>query len=406
MLYLGFAFPPGVAALHPGRNPAGHALETQLVAQLREYFDVRSSGVLPLVAPTLPEANPDSGIAHELLLLEKAPELFHRFRSLCRLKAQYRSWRASGWEPEVVLVYNLSPIYNHFLLWLKRQPHCPKLVLLLLDSANLGQPISWLKSLRRRLKPMYVPDAEMLSCFDAGVGLSRTVEKYFKPRRIPFLWMPGACAPERAPRQFEDLASGRNGGPLRLGYFGSLGSHAGVQPLVRTLSASALPMTLDICGYGKMGPQLSLVAEQDPRIRFRGLLTPDQCLEFGQTCDLLINPRPASHGNENNFPSKLFDYALTGRAILTSRLSGVESVLGPEAFYFEPHDFDRALRRKLTQLSGVSRSDLARRGKAIQQRVLDEFSWAKQGGRLAQFLQQVCARHVAPAVESLEALAA
>ena len=82
LLYLGFAFPPGVAALNPGLNPAGHALETQMMSELRGHFDVRSAGVLPLQPPKIDSADPSTGIAHDVILLEKPPELFHRFRSL------------------------------------------------------------------------------------------------------------------------------------------------------------------------------------------------------------------------------------------------------------------------------------------------------------------------------------
>src|ERR1043165_2957114 len=98
LLHLGFAFPPGVAALHPGINPAGHALETQMVSELRRYFDIRSSGVLPFVPSDIESADPTTGIAHELLLLEKPPELIYRFKSLFRLISQYRRWRAEGWQ--------------------------------------------------------------------------------------------------------------------------------------------------------------------------------------------------------------------------------------------------------------------------------------------------------------------
>jgi len=41
-------------------------------------------------------------------------------------------------------------------------------------------------------------------------------------------------------------------------------------------------------------------------------------------------------------------------------------------------------------LSEVSRNELDRRGVAIQQRVLSNFSWPRQGARLAKFLSQVC----------------
>jgi hypothetical protein len=386
LLYLGFGFPPGVAALHPGINPAGHALETQMVAELRQYFDIRSAGVLPFEPPQLSPAEPRSGIPHELLLVEKAPELFHRFRSLIRLKAQYQRWRAQGWEPETVLVYNLSPIYNQFVLWLRRQARCPRLVLLLLDSPNLGVSIPRFKRFRHRFKPMHVPDGEMIRRFDACVGLSKEVEHYFEPMRLPFLWMPGGCTPLRACDAVSRDPEAATSGPMRLGYFGALAPHAGVEPLIETFFTTEIQATLEICGYGKMGKQVAESAHRDPRIKYHGLLTPSECLSFGRSCDVLINPRPASYGNQNNFSSKLFDYALTGAAILTSRLSGVESVLGPEAFYFDPLNFERSLGQKLRELGAMPRGELRQRGVAIQRRLLSEFSWEKQGARLAQFI--------------------
>ena len=98
LLYLGFAFPPGVAALFPGINPAGHGFETQMLAALRAHFEIRSVGVMPFAVPELPiKPNPASGIAHDLLLRDQVPELWYRLRSLARLKRQYRLWIAGGW---------------------------------------------------------------------------------------------------------------------------------------------------------------------------------------------------------------------------------------------------------------------------------------------------------------------
>jgi glycosyltransferase involved in cell wall biosynthesis len=405
LLYLGFAFPPGVAALYPNFNPAGHALETQMVAELRRHFAVRSIGLLPVEPPKFEAADPTSGIAHDLLLLEKPPEICHRLRSLARLKSQYRLWRSAGWEPDLVLVYNLSPVYNQFITWLRRQPKCPKLVLLLLDSANLGQKTPWLKRVRRRFKPMFIPDAEMITRFDACVGVSRTVQDHFQPRRVPFLWMPGGCTPGRALTNGESTAPFEPQSMLRFGYFGALGPHTGVKLLAETFLACDLPATLEICGYGKLGDTLATLAQGNGRVKYHGLLTPAECLRFGRCCDVLVNPRPATHGNENNFASKLFEYALCGRAILTSRLSGVEGVLGTQAFYFNAYDFEASLREAFASLSQVSRPELDRRGAAIQQRIVSTFSWQIQADRLASFLKDVPAQ--APALaERAEAMAA
>jgi hypothetical protein len=403
-LYLGFAFPPGVAELNPGLNPAGHALETQMMAELRRYFDVRSAGVLPLQPPVLESADPNTGIRHDVILLEKPPELFHRFWSLSCLKAQYRRWRSTGWEPDMVLVYNMSPIYNQFLLWLRRNSKRPKLVLLLLDSPNLGVPVHRWKRFRRRFKPMHTDDSDMIWRFDACIGLSKVTEKYFRPRNVPFLWMPGGCAPTRVPRDGNGTTQPGNG-TLRLGYFGALADHAGVRPLIDALLADPIHASLEVCGYGKLSSTLGALATENARFKFHGLLTPSDCLRFGRSCDVLINPRPASHGNENNFSSKLFEYALTGRCILTSRLSGAEEVLGSEAFYFDPFDFNRSLQAALAHLGKTRRGELNRRGEAIQQKVTSEFSWTRQGARLASFLTQVCLGGVV-AEEIDEALAA
>src|SRR5262249_32556412 len=190
-------------------------------------------------------------------------------------------------------------------LWLRTEFRLPKLMLLLEDSPNLDQKISSLKQFRRRFQPLFTADSEMIRRFDGCVGLSKAVGKYFRPRNIPFLWMPGGCTPARAVRNGEDPKPGPQTPGLRLGYFGALGAHAGVKPLIETFLATNLSASLEICGYGKMGEQLSDLAHRDARLRYHGLLSPAECLRFGHACDVLVNPRPASHGNENNFASKL-----------------------------------------------------------------------------------------------------
>lgn len=388
LLYLGFAFPPGVQSLYPGVNPAGHGFETPMATELRRHFDLRTVGVLPIRPPAVTDADPASGIAHDLILLEKPPELIHRYRSLTLLKVRYQEWSAGGWVPEVVLAYNLSPIYSQFLIWLRRQPHCPRLALLLLDSPNLGQRLPWLKRFRRRFKPMYVADSDMIRWFDACIGLSRATEEHFRSRQIPFLWMPGGCSPARIPTEPPTADLPPREAPIRFGYFGALANHAGVMPLVEAFLAGDNLATLEICGYGRLGDALAELGRRDSRLRYHGLLpTPADCLRFGQTCDVLVNPRPPGHGNENNFPSKLFEYALTGRAILTTGFGGMREVLGPDAFYLEETQLASSLAQQLKTLSRTPRTVLREKGRRLQQRITSEYSWSRQVDRMTAFLR-------------------
>ncbi|MBI3415746.1 MAG: glycosyltransferase family 4 protein [Verrucomicrobia bacterium] len=385
LLYLGFAFPPGMQAQFPGVNPAGHAFETQMLAALRAHLEIKSVGVLPVSPPFCPlPTNPASGVAHDLVLLDRAPELWHRFRSLLQLKRQFRRWLTTGWRPNAVLVYNLSPIYNNFLRWLRRQPAPPKLILLLLDSAHLGRTLPRWKRLRHGFKPLVIPDAEMIGEFDACVGLSQAAEKFFAPRGIPFLWMPGGYRAELAPCGDEFAA---DTSPIRFGYFGALASHSGVLPLAETFLANPLPNELHICGHGKLTEALKQLAARDARLKFHGLLpTPEDCLRLAQSWDVLINPRPAESGNENNFPSKIFEYARCGRAILTTRLGGVDTVLGQEAYYFDTAKFSAELSAQLSACAAQSRAELRRRGMALRERVATHYAWPKQAAAMAEFI--------------------
>ncbi len=398
LLYLGFAFPPGVQALHPAVNPAGHGFETQMVAGLRPHLEVRSCGLLPVKVPaSMPGADPASGVAHEVILHAGRPTLVHRALALKRLQVRYRRWQREGWQPDAVLVYNLSPVYNHFVRWLRRQSARPRLVLLLLDSSRLGQVLPWLKRARSRLKPWAVADADMIRCFDGCIGLSPVAGRFCEPHDIPFLWMPGGCTPNRAAVSAGSAAARGEADPLHFGYFGALAAHSGVMALLEAFRSLELPGTLHQSGYGKLAEPIQVLADRDARVHFLGLLpSPDDCLRFGGTCDVLVNPRPASHGNENNFPSKIFEYALCGRAIVTTRLSGVDTVLGPEAFYCDADDLGPSLRAELRRLSTIPRTELHRRGAALRERVTTRFDWQRQAERMAQFIETVVAE---PGVE-------
>jgi glycosyltransferase involved in cell wall biosynthesis len=312
---------------------------------------------------------------------------------LWRLIRQYLIWQEAGWAPDVVLVYNLAPIYNYFIRWLHRQANRPVLVLLLLDSPQLGRPLPWLKRLRYHFKPLVVPDAEMLDQFDGCIGLSPTVAEYFRPLGVPFLWMPGGCAPDRATTLPPPAAVPDPAEPIRFGYFGALASHAGVGELVKTFLGSSLSNSLRVCGYGKLSEQLAEQARRDQRLRFHGLLpSAADCLRFGQSCDVLINPRPPIPGNENTFPSKVFEYGLCGRAILSAQLSGVPVVLGEDGFYFDERDFERSLAAALAQVAALPRSVLHERGRRLRERLLRQYSWEAQAVRMARFLRECSQR--------------
>ncbi len=387
LLYLGFAFPPGVAGRFPEAQPAGHLMETNLITHLRPWFEIRSVGISWIDVEKVPGGDPSPGLPHALNLLDRAPELYHRYRSLARLRRAYRCWTAEGWVPTAIIFFNFSPVYNAFIRWLKRGPGTPRLIVRLADSMNLQRDYSWVRRVRHRFKPLTWSDREMAGYVDAAISSSRATEPFFVTRGIPWYWLPNGVDPQRAIRPVDTAAAAQ--GPVQFGYFGSVAEYTGLPKLLEIFRSKPRDAVLNVCGYGKGRTRIANLCARHPRIRIHLPRSPDECLRLASQWDVLVNPRPLLPGNENNFPSKVFEYALTGRCILSTRLSGVDQVLGPGAFYCDEAALAPTLGAALDHLSTLSRVELNRRGKKIQERLLAEFRWAQQAAQAAEFLHDV-----------------
>lgn len=393
VLYLGISFPPGQADRYPGVNPAGHTFESGMLEELSGLCDLRTVTTLPVELgpePASTSAASSVGWPHRLALLDAPPHALNRWRSVRKLRRWLVRQIHEGWAPDVVLSYNTMPIYNAFLRGLRGSDR-PSRVLLMLDSPQLGRRLSFAKRLRMKLKPFTDSEEAMLPLFDGCIGLSRDVERYFSPRKTPFLWMPGGCSRTRAALVPEGgVADHDPTRPLRFGYFGSLGPHAGPVELAKLFASMDSPHELVLCGYGKQAAELEELSRRHRGIRFDGWLeTAADTVRFGSSCDVLVNPRPPGHGNENNFPSKLFDYALCGRAVISTRLSGADAVLGPEAFYVDAAAYSESLLGMLRSAGACSAAELLRKGRAIRSHVMAGYSWSIQAARIVEFLDRV-----------------
>jgi glycosyltransferase involved in cell wall biosynthesis len=384
LVYLGNAFPPGVSALFPEIQPAGHLIETNLVHSLRPHFEVRSVGISGLDVDRLVASRPASpGLPNALNLVDRPPELWSRWRALGRLHRTYREWQAAGWSPDLIVACNFSPVYNAFIRRLARQSRRPYLVLYLADSDLLDVPLSRGRALRYRLKPFKWLDNEMADLYDACIAVSADTEARFRDRNLRWLWLPNGIDPARVRNPTVGLPTG----PTTFGYFGHVGEVTGIRQLLEVFTASPRTAQLRVCCFGKARTQLAARFAGVSNVSFHGPFDPEGCVAFGTNCDVLVNPRPRMPCNRNNFPSKVFEYALTGRAVLSSQLSGADRILGPHAYYFDADDYPASLGRMLDVLATTPRTELRRRGVELQQRLRTHYCWGTQGERLVAFLR-------------------
>ena len=393
LLYLGNQCPPGWA----GRADTLHRYcgEVFFWQNLSRLADISTVTLLhrSLWKRRFEPRDETPGLEHELILWDKNPALWHRWSSWRKLRSYYLRKVEQGLMPDAIVVCNLQHVYNHFVKWLKRQPKRPLIILQICDSGGLGEKIPLSRKLRYWFKPMQMLEAQAVHLYEDGCILSSvTSKKYFEPRGIPWVWHPANYKFEYQP------PPANRSGPIQFGYFGALSPVYAIASVVNAFLKANVPGTLHMCGRGELTKELANLSRTHPNFRFDGFLPKESdCLDWAQNVDILINSRFPIRGQDNSFPSKVLEYGIAGKAVLSTRTSGVETALGSEGIYFDTDNFEESLAAKIREVSAMDRAELQRRGQVLRNRFLKEFNPEEQARRVFEFLEGlVRARESAP----------
>jgi glycosyltransferase involved in cell wall biosynthesis len=394
VLYLGNALPPGMAGegfvnAHSFLTP--HLSETMLIRELARLTDIASVGLPPSwVWKRTREPKDDSpGLEHDLVLWDRNPALWYRWISWRKLRRYYLDKVRRDEMPDILLVRNLQLVFNYYVKWLRRQPRRPIIVLLLGDSGGLGEKVPPLRRFRYKFKPMHMLEEEGVLLYDACLVSGLKAKRFFEPRGVPWAWIPSGFHFHYDPPPPDPKQSG----PIRFGYFGTLTERSGIRTLVKAFLDANLPGTLHVCGHGELSEPLKELAQGHASFHFEGFLPKQSdCLPWAQKVDVLVNLRLPFWGQENSAPSKIFEYGMAGKAILSTRTAGMDEVLGEEGVYIETENFEESLRQKLREMSLLSRAELQRRATIIRDRIIKNYSWAEQARRIVEFLNKLVDR--------------
>jgi glycosyltransferase involved in cell wall biosynthesis len=387
LLYLGNAFPPGMtgeAFVNATSFLTPHLAETCLVQELSQLADVASVGLLPGKSWNRHSAPRDDspGLEHDLVLWDRNPALWHRWNSWRKLRRYYLEKVQQKGMPDVLLVRNLQPVFNHFVMWLRQQPKRPLIVLVLGDSGGLGEKIPAMRRFRYKFKPMSMLENDAVLLYDACLVSGLKAKRHFEPRKVPWIWVPCGYNYNYNPPPSDP----NQRGPIRFGYFGTLTERSGILTLVDAFLKADVPGTLHVCGHGPVSEQLEKIAKLHPNFHFDGFLPKQSdCLPWAQKVDVLVNLRLPFWGQENSAPSKVFEYGVTGKAILSTRTSGMDEILGEEGMYIETENFEESLSQKLREISAMDRVELQRRAEIIHDRIVKNYSWKEQARRIVEF---------------------
>ena len=243
---------------------------------------------------------------------------------------------------------------------------------------DLGQ--SKLKSILKKIDWLEIK--RLLPKFDGYILYTKTMAEYLGIEPKKWMLMEGSYAAS------ENKILSVPTKQKALMYSGKLDKEYGIELLVNAfMGIQDKDMELWLTGGGNAVEFIKEKAEQDSRIKFYGFLpTREDVIALQQKAALLLNMRlPSEQASNYCFPSKLFEYMVTGVPVLIFKIGGIPDEYYQYLYLVENEDKD-SLIQAIQDTMKLDPKELEAKGQRAKNYVLSEKTSEAQANRIAAFV--------------------
>lgn len=171
-------------------------------------------------------------------------------------------------------------------------------------------------------------------------------------------------------------------------YSGALSDYSGILELIRAMDyITDENIILEIYGSGKLEREIAQIALKNDKIVLKGRVTNDEMMAVQRSAWLLVNPRPVDDPIARvTFPSKIFEYMISGTPVLTTKLNGFTEEYLDKMFFVENNQ-PQAIAEKIMEISKTEKASIDDMTRKAKRFVLQEKNWEKQTDKIYDFLK-------------------
>lgn len=173
----------------------------------------------------------------------------------------------------------------------------------------------------------------------------------------------------------------------RIVFSGALTDYSGVVELMEAMKQiSDESVVLEIYGDGKLAEKTVRIAEENENIVFKGKVSNEEMLKIQRGAWLLVNPRPVGDPIARvTFPSKIFEYMVSGTPVLTTKLNGFTDEYYDKMFFIDENS-PSVLAEKISALAKMDEEELKKKAAEARKFVLEKKNWQCQAEKIYYFL--------------------
>lgn len=390
ILFLGYVVTPEEANIASGASVAGNKMQWNVIKNLSQIRDVEIDCV------TVP---PRAAFPHDKKVFCKSEKveiiknvMSYRI-SFCNLPVIKQFWQIittyktakrliTEKNIDVVLCFNLFPQIGVPMRWIKNRFRQLETVCLLADlpiddNTKRKGLSSWLRSLMEK------STWKSMEVCDKYIVLNKHVIEKYLPNK-PYVVVEGGVSDENIKKYDIPVKKGEEKNIL---YCGALTEYNGVLNLIQAMDLlDDTDIILDIYGDGYLRKEVEDAAEKNCRIRYFGRISNEEVMKKQKEAWLLINPRIVDDPiAQVTFPSKTFEYLLSGTPVLTTKLNGYDEEY-LENMYISENDSSSAISDAVRKISTFSKEDLNKKAEAAKVFAKEKKNWKVQTMKIEQFI--------------------
>ena len=170
-------------------------------------------------------------------------------------------------------------------------------------------------------------------------------------------------------------------------YAGTLYKKYGIDTLIEVYEQLDTDYELWIMGAGDYEKEIRKKADNNPRIKFFGVVSREEVLRREQEASLLLNIRnPKDEYTKYSFPSKMIEYMLSGTPVFTTKLPGFPADYDEHLYYNEEYTKD-GLIRDLKKVLLLPEEELQEKGRRASEFVRNNKSCEIQMSKIVEFIK-------------------
>jgi len=387
ILFLGYAVNEEEAARLSGISIAGNKMQVNLLKSLEGHDDIDIECVT--VYPVAPFPNDKS-----IYISKKSIQISETLRSIrvgfCNLPLIKQFWqiimvylqaKQMVDKDTVVFTFNMFPQVGIPAKWIKKKYGC--FVCSLLADLPIDDNKESKNIVRNVLRHCFEKvTCTCIKCADSIIALNPKAVDLFAPG-TPFIIIEGGVNEQDVKPINQEKSNNK-----RIVYSGALTEYSGILTLIESMKfIEDKDIKLEIYGGGYIEDQVKLMAESMPNVFFCGKVSNDKMLDIQRNAYLLVNPRPTKDSiAQVTFPSKMFEYMISGTPVISTKLNGLSQGFLSRIFVIEdetPEGFSKTINR----VCRMSQDDLKAVAESAYSFILKEKNWTIQAMKIKSFLE-------------------